>query len=362
MTRFSTLLAVLLAALLLAACAVPVAEPASDEAAVPTEEATEEVAEETTDDESTTSAEGFPLTITDGAGRELTFKERPQRIVCFYNGCLRGLGPLLPDPDVTVAWPRDELPDEFDDEAYYPGFGDAVILLDEGEDLDAEAIAAFEPNLIIAGNEDEIAVYEAIAPVFIEYDISSVDDAFETFVNYGRMIDMADEALQIAEGVRNRFEAYKTLSPNDVSFMTVGNGGGGTLWLRTRNSSECQVLEGLAQCDWPDPTGGESWSYQATPEAILNLNPDVIYMANWSGGEETTDALLESFRSDPLIAETSAEQNGRIYNVAGYDNPTGQGVVAMSKLLDIYMPLIYPDIFDGPLTDEEVQEILAEAE
>jgi iron complex transport system substrate-binding protein len=295
--------------------------------------------------------EGFPLTIEDRLGRELTFEEPPQRIVCFYNGCMRGFGPLIPGTNITVAWPYDELAGEFIDEVYYPGLADAVVILDEGENLDPEAIAAFEPDLIVAYTEEEVTSYETIAPVFLEYEPKTVEEVVDSFFNYSRIIGMDGEADQIAQGVLDRYEAYRTLAPNDTTFMTVFSRNDGLL-VRTSNSSECTVLEGLARCEWEDPTGGEYWSYETTAETVLNLNPDVIYLA--------TEGMLEAFLNDQLITESDAAQNGRIYQVSGYDNPTGQGVMALSKLLDIYLPLLYPDIFPEPLTDEQVQEILAE--
>lgn len=361
MIRLHQLITALIAAvLLLPACggqqATEVPEPTEltevPAADVPESEATEVATEE----HMAASLEGFPVTVEDRLGREFTFDAPPERIVCFYNGCMRGLGAL----GYPVAFPEEsDLNIEFTDAEYYPGFAENVtVLARPGGDIDAEAVAEFQPDLIIAYSEDEITSFEAIAPVFAEYDPDTVDGVIESFINYGRIVGMESEAQSLAQRVLDRLEAYKMLSPNDVNFMTVGNEGD-VLWLRTQNSSECQVLEELAQCDWPDPTDGTSWSYEGTTEAILNLNPNVIYMANWSGDDSATDELLDAFINDPLIAESNAAQNGRIYNIAGYDNPTGQGIMAMTKLLNIYMPLLYPDIFpDGPLTDEEVQKII----
>ena len=307
----------------------------------------------------TASSEDFPLTIEDGAGREITFEEPPQRVVCFSAGCIRGLGPLVPLSDTVMGLPtggiqRHQVNNEFDDEGYYPGLAEVMVVFDAGPTLeyDAEAIAEFQPDLIIA-SEQNVASYESIAPVFVEYEVRSLDDAIESFLNYGRIIGMADEAEQIVQDVQDRYDAYEALAPNDATFMTVFLPDDDELVVRTNNSSECFVLEGLARCEWPDPTGGVNWAYTTSAETIVELNPDVIYLG--------TAGMLEEFISDPLIAETEAAQNNRIYHVEGYDSPTGNGVMAISKLLDIYMPLIYPDIFpDGPLTDAEVQEILAE--
>ena len=49
-----------------------------------------------------------------------------------------------------------------------------------------------------------------------------------------------------------------------------------TVWLRTGFSPDCQILNEIAQCEWANPTG-DTWSYQTTPETLLELNPDFIY-------------------------------------------------------------------------------------
>lgn len=359
MILYRLLSALFAMALLLAACG---SAPAANDVPQPTEAPVAqtdptEVRAEDPEDEATVA--GFPRTITDGAGRELTFEKPPERIVCFYNGCMRNLGALN---HTVVGFPEstDQLDPEFADETYYPGFAANVTLLPRpGGEIDAEAVAAFRPDLIIVGSAEEVQQFESIAPVFVEYDPAGVDETLEALVDYGRMLDRQADAEAITRRVRNRYEAYKQRAPGNVSFMTVGAVGGGNFWLRTENSSECQALQGLALCDWPDPTGGSSWSYEATSEAILSLNPDVIYLANWSDDKQF-EAIRAEVMADPLIQETNAYKNDRIVNVAGYDNPTAAGPMALARLLDTYMPLIYPDVFpDGPLTDEQVQEILA---
>jgi ABC-type Fe3+-hydroxamate transport system substrate-binding protein len=283
-------MALLAVILFLAACSgQPTAEDASapkaeSAVAAPTNEATEGTGE--TDEDAAkpaaASVEGFPLTIEDRLGREFTFDAPPERIVCFYNGCMRGLGAL----GYPVAFPEEsDLNAEFTDAEYYPDFAENVtVLARPGGDIDAEAVAEFQPDLIIAYGEDEITSFEAIAPVFAEYDPDTVDGVIESFINYGRIVGLESEAQSLVRRVLDRLEAYKMLSPNDVSFMTVGNEGD-VLWLRTQNSAECQVLEGIAQCDCPTPPVAQAGAMKAQLKLFSTSTP---MWFTWPTGRVTT--------------------------------------------------------------------------
>ena len=107
-------------------------------------------------------------------------------------------------------------------------------------------------------------------------------------------------------------------------------------------------------------TGGASWAYETTSEGVLSLNPDVIIFGNWSSDETQNEALFEQLSTDPLWQEVAAVQNDRVLITPGYDNPIASSLPAATKILDTFAPRIYPDVFDGPLTDEQVQEILAQ--
>jgi len=310
-----------------------------------------------------TSADGFPVTVVDGLDRELTFEEPPQRVVYLNNGCIRALASLGVRPYALSAWAFAE-GEEFGDPTWYPGFLDGVIQLRETElyVADPEAVAEVQPDLIVAYGQDMINQYEGIAPVLSEFEVNTYQDSIENVRSYAQILGLQDEAEATIVRFEDRLAAYRALSPRDVSVLTLGMVSSQEYWVRTKNSTDCSLLNEVALCDWEDPTDGQAWSYQTTNEGVLSLSPDVIYLMNWSS-DTTTDELLNAFLADPLIAETNAAQNGRVYNVINYNNATAEGIIPALRLLDTLMPLIYPDIFpDGPLTDEQVQEILAEAE
>jgi ABC-type Fe3+-hydroxamate transport system substrate-binding protein len=117
-------------------------------------------------------------------------------------------------------------------------------------------------------------------------------------------------------------------------------------------------MDTIVQCPWETPIETEYWGYEGTAEAVLDLNPDVIILNNWT--DDDYETVVEQLNDNPLWAELDAVQNERVLSTPGYDNPIASSLPALQKFLDVYMPLLFPDVLDGPLTEEVVQEILAQ--
>ncbi|MEM7346200.1 MAG: ABC transporter substrate-binding protein [Chloroflexota bacterium] len=329
---------------LLAACAVaPVAEPESSEAeatATPTEE--------------TASTDGFPRTIIDAAGRELTLDVQPQRIVAYYNdsfGMLATLGIMPVAQSVN--------PDMLSDPIYFGEAGESIPTLSYDDGPDLEEVAAAEPDLVLVYSEDEALALDGIAPAFVTPDPVNLQEVYDSVSLYGELLGLEVEAEAAIKSFQDRLTAYKTLAPGNVSVMVAGPDVDdlNVVWLRTAASLDCQLLSEIAACDWDDPTGGDWWSYETTPETLLELDPDFIYY--WETWDGTSAELLAFLRENPLWAELKAIQNEQLLSVEGYSNPIASSLPAAAKILDTFAPLLYPDVFaDGPLTDEQVNEIL----
>ncbi|MBI1295954.1 ABC transporter substrate-binding protein [bacterium] len=340
---------------LLAACAAPAQTPVAETTAPdPTTVPTEEAAEESMDESAAAapSAGGFPVTVTDGLGRELTFNTPPQRVIALYNGNFGNLAVLGVRPVATLANPSMIAdPRYFEDGESIPSVAGA----DGGIDL--EAVAAAEPDLILASSMEEVQSMESIAPVYVPLDTDSLDGLYAETRNLATILGLADQTEATISAFQNRLTAYQTLAPREVTVMLAGPTGDelNEIRLRTVASPDCRLLNQIAICEWADPTGGDSWSYQTTPETLLELNPDYIYY--WRAWEGTQEELLDHVRQNPLWAEVGAVQNERLYHVPGYTNPIASSLIAATQLLDTFAPWLYPEVFpDGPLTDEQVQE------
>ena len=380
MTRLYYLFtALLVATLLLAACGgqqqaenapettagpeaeVPEAEAPESETA---EEALEEEVSETTtseaaDDEAAASAEGFPLTIEDGAGRELTFNAPPERVVCTAAYCIvtlidLGLRPFA-IPEVFI---EDPVPALLETPG---GLSDIEIIPLEDGLPSLEVITALEPDLVIIPEEFATS-FEGIFPTFVRFPLFAYEDLFENLPRYGQLFDREAEAEMAIAAFQERVNAYRNAVPrNDLTIMNFAtidesNPSGGKLEVRSTNAPDCALLNRILRCPYEDPVANSSsWAFPTNVEYVLEQDPDVLLIPVQGRPLEEVRQELES---DPLWRELSAIQNDRLI-LTDVDLGAG-GLADAAFLLDTVVPLIFPDVFDGPLTDEEVQEILAE--
>jgi ABC-type Fe3+-hydroxamate transport system substrate-binding protein len=171
----------------------------------------------------------------------------------------------------------------------------------------------------------------------------------------------AEHTEKQIQNALERVEAYSRLSPRDKSlFITQLSGDQPVFWSYPTNTfNTCGIIERVATCVYPE---SDSWQ-EMSMEGLLSIDPDMIVLAKYDPSGTTVEDMLSSFeQNEPLWNELRAVENGAVYvfpptQVEGY---TIQSAVAM---LDRVMPLLYPETFpDGPLTDEQVQEILAEGQ
>ena len=137
----------------------------------------------------------------------------------------------------------------------------------------------------------------------------------------------------------------------------------GSFHYRDDDSGTCNLFKEIADCAWPDPTNSSSWSVEVGDEGLLALDPDVLLIDGYGFDGKSNEQILVEVSARPLWGELKAVKNGRVYVASdAVANLDGMGTVGMQKMLDVYAPLLYPDLFPAPLTNEQVQAILAEAQ
>jgi iron complex transport system substrate-binding protein len=296
--------------------------------------------------------EGFPLTIVDGAGRELTFDAPPQRVVTYYNDSYGMLATL----DLMPVAQRVN-PEMLTDPIYFAGAGRDIPTIPGSDAPDLEAVAAAQPDLVMVYSVEEADALEGIAPAFVTYDPATLDDLYEAVQQYGLLFARQETASAAVTAFQQRLAAYISLAPRSVTVLKLGAMDAGAFYISTIDDPICQILNMLAICEWEKATPDEFWGYETTLEGVLELDPDVILLNNWSSASR--EDMLAALDTNSLWNELSAVQAGRVVGTPGYENPIASSLPAATKFLDTYLPLIYPTIFPAPLTDEQVQEILA---
>jgi iron complex transport system substrate-binding protein len=301
------------------------------------------------------SAGANDVTVTDPTGKTFTFDAVPKNIICLYHECIELMSALGIEPLAILApnW----LPDFASDPVYFPQPNKIVKLVpqDSGS-WNYEVIAALKPDIIFGSAEDRTAL-DGIAKV---YDVGpnysmNHQDTLDHLMEFAKMLNRTNEATAVVKRYQDRHAAYKALAPRNQSVLIVAYWDKGA-WLYSGASVPCSILNKVAKCDWanPDPQPG-SWGYSSSVEAVLKLDPDTIILENWT--ELPNDKAMEQLRADPLWSALRAVQKNRIFPMTNRDG-YGLGPIGGIKLLDLYLPLIYPDVFPKALTDEQVAEIL----
>jgi iron complex transport system substrate-binding protein len=312
---------------------------------------------------------GFPVTVTDGAGVEVTFDQPVERVMCLVQACQDHLYALGIEPFAIADYmvsvyetlhgvpPDDDLP---------------LVTTDMMRMPDLEQILALQPDVVIGalGLMDAIRIplEDAGIPVLLSY-ANSLEKVYADIDMVGAVTGLSEKAVEAVAAFDARMMAYGALSPNDQDLMLVFAGGGvDALFVETRQAQTCDTLIQFELTGCPfelDENAGQFASFgyaQYTVEAILNLDPDVIFFAGYDAEGVTDPAVLAGVAENPLWEELSAVKNDRVYSVDAWTFSGISGTVLLARAIDTAMPLLYPEVFPAPLTDEQVTAILAEAE
>jgi ABC-type Fe3+-hydroxamate transport system substrate-binding protein len=176
--------------------------------------------------------------------------------------------------------------------------------------------------------------------------------------NIAVLVGREEVAEQQIQRLHDRLAAYVERAPKDKSVMfVVLTADGREVWLyETGGFAVCGIVAQVADCLGLDE------GYVATVETMLNLDPDVIFYRSTVGGDyyANIDEVRALFEDNPLWQELTAYQTQQIYPIPYDRSLPGYAPKAALLALDYFMPLLYPDVFPAPLTDEEVQEIMGE--
>ena len=297
------------------------------------------------------------ITVMDRNDRTIILPGTPTRVVCLLNRCAEEMAaigapmPLAFGTPWTIGVARDPL--NYGEEAQ-----NALAVPHQGDEPEWEAVAALEPDLII-GNLDFEEVATGIAPLYtLSWDDRNSNDAwFHDARAYGAMFGMVEQVERQIQGVIDKVSVYSALSPMDRTVAVLDLQSDDEIGFVNecdffmRQVVPCIVEERLAH-------------YTVNMEFLLDVDPDVIVIEDYAVqideyGDSKSARLLAAKAEDPLWNELKAVRNGEVYLIP-VRQAKPNSLASIEATMDTLMPLVYPETFPEPLTDEEVDAALSD--
>ncbi len=330
MTPLRSVLLVVLTVFVSACTASPAApSSAAGSAAAPS---TSAVAASSAPASPTASAPAYPLTVVDDAGREVVIEAEPERIVslapsnteivCALDACGRLVG-------VTDF---DNYPPEVTDI-------DKVVTMAQ---VDAEAVVAAEPDLVLAaGNEltptaaiDQLS--ELGLPVLVLYP-ESLDEVNADIELVGQATGREAEAAELVESIDARVRAVESAvadldRPRTFYEVSVFEG---TIY----TAGEGSFLASLIETAGGDPITGDALATSIALEDLVAADPELILL-----GDATYDPTItpESVAARPGWETMTAVESGDVVPIADDEVITRPGPRIVDGL-EALARAIHPD-------------------
>lgn len=313
---FSLLIAL---AMLLAGCAV---QPAAQEM----ERAAPAAAEATSAD-----SQGFPRTITDGLGNEVTIPQQPQRIVSLTLATDEILLSLVDTARVRgVTYLAGD--------SMWTNVSEIARQVEHTVQSDPEQIIALEPDLVLAAtynNPDHVKLLrDAGIPVVVVALFDSVGQVAENIRFVAHLTGDEERAEELISAMEERLAAIEAQAakvetkPRVLFYTAFGSSAG-------KGSTFSDIVQRAGGINLGDEALDGPFG-ELSLEKIVELNPDVIITDEFA--PEDNAKWQENFSNHPALANVNAKKNGRIYTVPARHLSTlshyiVEGVYDVAKLL-----------------------------
>ena len=211
---------------------------------------------------------------------------------------------------------------------------------------DAEAIIALNPDIVIAsghnksGDEDPFAlIKEAGIPVAYIPSSYSIDGIYGDIEFIASLTDTEKEGKDLINSMKEEVEAIKaigdTITDKKNVYFEIGAGSG--LYTFGNETFLNEMIETIGATNI---FGEENSWITATPEAVIDANPDVI-LANTPGTNEAGLTAVEDIVSREGWDTITAVKNGDVYQID--KNSSSRASQNIIKALKEMAKAVYPD-------------------
>ncbi|MCA0144377.1 ABC transporter substrate-binding protein [Blastococcus sp. LR1] len=245
--------------------------------------------------ESSDSA-AFPVTVT-GSNGEVTLEEQPESIVSLSPSATEMLFAIGAGDQVKAV----------DDYSNFPE--DAPVTDLSGFTPNAEAIAGYEPDLVVLSNDQNgiVDALDALAvPTLLLEAAVGVDDTYAQIETLGEATGHPEEAGEVVAEVQERITEAVESVPDDVEGMTVYHELGPELYSADSSTFVGSIYAMFGLENIADGPGEAAGGYpQLSPEYVVSEAPDLIVLADTKCCEQSaaTVAQRPAFATVPAVTE-----------------------------------------------------------
>lgn len=244
------------------------------------------------------STAAFPLTITDDAGRQVTIKAAPQRIV--------SLAPS--NTEVVYALGQGGLLVGDTEYSDYPPDAKNKPKVGGYAEIDLEKVVGLSPDLVLATSihtQGVVPEMEKRGLVVVVVEPKNVEDVATKVAFIGQLIGASDPASRLSAQLKNRIDAVSSQVASAKTKPRVFYEIDKTLFTPGPGSF---IDDMIARAGGANIAADAKSAYaQLTPEVIIARDPEIIFLGDMYFGE-TPDKVM----ARPGWANLSAVKAGRI--------------------------------------------------
>jgi iron complex transport system substrate-binding protein len=241
----------------------------------------------------TTEDGAFPVTIETGNG-SVTIDSRPERIVSVSPTATEDLFAIGAGPQVVAV----------DDQSNHPA--DAPMTALSGFDASAEAIASFDPDLVVLSFDpgDIGAGLETLGiPTILQPAAVTISDVYTQIEQLGTATGNESEAATLVAGMKADIDAIVAGVPDLETAPVYYHELDPAYYSVTSSTFVGEIYGLLGMTSVADPADADGFGYpQLSGEFILDEDPDLIFLADTKCCGETPETLAARPGWDELSA------------------------------------------------------------
>jgi iron complex transport system substrate-binding protein len=265
------------------------------------------------------AASPFPRTIKDANG-EVTIETQPKKVAVVHWGYGDSL--LLFDvKSVGLALPFTEKQSAIHSDFYKPYVDklDELKVVGENTTVNMEALLAYDPDLIIAGNAINKDIGESLSKIAttVVIDEAATDvwsDWPALVAKFGEILGQEDVAERYIAEFQSKLQDAKEKLANvegTVAFVQVRDK---AVWLQGTNYLK-QYYDGMGLT--PPDTKDIAEGAQLSLEGLIELDPDHLFLGYFNYGDKSIPALTDEWDDNEIWSKLKSVQNEQTYAING---------------------------------------------